>query len=347
MSCAPLNDFRSMLGTMWKQPGWRPSIAGELIVMKTFSRTIALRRGLRFAALALLTLPLTACGGSGSSSGPAILNLGVTDSPVTSASAVVVSFTGVELQPHGGGSAVTFNFNSPQTIDLLNEQNGNEASLLSGASVPAGNYDWIRLLLNVSSNGTVANSYIEINGAQYPLVIPSGAQTGLKLVQGFTMTANQIANFTIDFMLQESITAPPGLTSGGGTQDYILKPALRLINNVQAGTISGTVALSTLQSESACLAGYSGSGPLPNAQVDIFSGAVTPSSSVAPVVEPEIALSASGSYSYDQPLLLAGDYTVALACSSTSSTGTTTVTFIPVAGTAATVTANQTTTIDF
>ena len=315
--------------------------------MKHSTRTMMPRRHLRIAALALLTLPLTACGGSSSSSAPATMNLGVTDGPVASASAVVISFTGVELQPSGGGSPVTFNFNSPQTINLLNEQNGNEASLLNGVSVPAGNYDWIRLLLNVSSNGTVANSYIEINGAQYPLVIPSGAQTGLKLVQGFTMTANQVANFTIDFMLQQSITAPPGLTSGGGTQDYLLKPALRLINNVQAGTISGTVALSTLQSISACLAGYSGSGPLPNAQVDIFSGTVTPSSSLTPVVEPEIALSSSGSYTYDQPFLLAGGYTVAVACSSTSSTGTSTETFIPVAGTAATVTANQTTTVNF
>ena len=315
--------------------------------MKHYTRTIMLRRHLRTAALALLTLPLTACGGSSSSSAPATMNLGVTDGPVASASAVVISFTGVELQPSGGGSSVTINFNSPQTINLLNEQNGNEASLLSGASVPAGNYDWIRLLLNVSSNGTVANSYIEINGAQYPLVIPSGAQTGLKLVQGFTMTANQVANFTVDFMLQQSITAPPGLTSGGGTQDYLLKPALRLINNVQAGTISGTVALSTLQSDSACLAGYSGSGPLPNAQVDIFSGTVTPSSSLTPVVEPEIALSSSGSYGYDQPFLLAGAYTVAVACSSTSSAGTSTVTSIPAAGTAATVTANQTTTVNF
>lgn len=323
-----------------------PSLAGELIVMKYLAHTFLSRRRLRTAALALLTLPLAACGGSSSSSAPATMNLGITDGPVASASAVVVSFTGVELQPSGGGSPVTFNFNTPQTINLINEQNGNEASLLSGASVPAGNYDWIRLLLNVSAAGTVANSYIEINGAQFPLIIPSGAQTGLKLVQGFTMTANQVADFTVDFMLQQSITAPPGQTSGG-TQDYILKPALRLINNVQAGTISGTLAISTLQSNSACLAGYSGSGPLPNAQIDIFSGAVTASTTMTPVVEPEIALSSSGSYTFDQPFLLAGGYTVALACSSTSSTGTTTVTFIPAAGTAANVTANQTTTINF
>ena len=314
--------------------------------MTLSNRFTLLWRAARLIAIAGLSVPLLAGCGGGSGSSSSTLNLGITDGPVASASAVVVSFTGVELQPSGGGKTITFNFSTPETIDLLKEQNGNEASLLSGVSVPAGNYDWIRLLLNVSSSGTVANSYIEINGAQYPLVIPSGAQTGLKLVQGFTMTANQVANFTIDFMLQQSITAPPGLTSGGGTQDYILKPALRLINNVQAGTISGTVALSTLQSNSACLAGYSGSGPLPNAQVYIFSGSVAPSSSLTPVVEPEITLSSSGSYTYEQPFLLAGGYTVAVACTSTSSTGTSSVAFIPAAGMTATVTANQTATVN-
>jgi hypothetical protein len=308
-------------------------------------RTTFQWRRLRMAALACLALPLAACGGGGPSSS-ATMNLGIADGPVDSASAVVISFTGVELQPSGGGNPVTFNFNSPQTINLLNEQDGNEASLLNGVSVPAGNYDWIRLLLNVASDGTVANSYIEINGARYPLIIPSGAQTGLKLVQGFTMTANQVANFTVDFMLQQSITAPPGQTTGG-IQDYILRPALRLINNVQAGTISGTVALSTLQSNSACLNGYSGSGPLPNAHVYVFSGTVTPSSTLTPVVEPQIALSSSGSYAYDQPFLLAGGYTLAVACTSTSNTGAITVAFLPPSGLSATVTANQTTALNF
>jgi hypothetical protein len=304
------------------------------------------RQLVRLISAACLTVPLlAACGGSAGSSS-STMNLGITDGPVDSASSVVISFTGVELQPSGGGQSIAINFSSPKTMDLMQEQNGNAASLLSGESVPAGNYDWIRLMLNVAADGTVANSYIMINGAQYPLLIPSGAETGLKLVQGFTMTANQVANFTIDFMLQQSITAPPGQASGG-TQDYILKPALRLIDNVQAGTISGTVALSTLQSNSACLNGYSGSGPLPNAHVYVFSGTATPSSSLTPVVEPEITLSSSGSYSYSQPLLLAGGYTLAVACTSTSNTGATTVTFLPPTGMAATVTANQTTTVNF
>src|SRR6185437_10464220 len=298
--------------------------------------------------LALLAASMLAgCGGSSSATGSnSTLNLSLADGPIDSASNVVVEFTSVQLQPSGGGSATTFNFSSPKQIDLLTLQNGNAAALLSGASVPAGNYDWVRLLLNVGAGNVVAGSYIEISGAQYPIMVPSGAQTGLKLVQGFTMTANQVANFTIDFVLRQAITAPSGQTSGG-TQDYILKPALRLIDNVQAGTIGGTVALSTLQSNSACLNGYSGSGPLPNAHIYIFSGTATPSSSLTPVVEPEITLSSSGSYSYSQPLLLAGGYTLAVACTSTSNTGATTVTFLPPTGMAATVTANQTTTVNF
>jgi len=301
----------------------------------------------RLVAAACLTLPLlAACGGGSSGGSTATMSLGLVDGPVDSASSVVVSFTGVELQPSGGGQAVTLNFSTPKTIDLLQEQNGNEASLLDKVSVPAGNYDWIRLMLNVAADGTVANSYIEINGAQYPLIVPSGAETGLKLVQGFTMTANQVADFTVDFMLQQSITAPPGQTSGG-VQEYVLRPALRLVDNVQAGTIDGTVALSTLQSNSACLSGYSGNGPLPNAHVYVFTGSVTPSSSLTPVVEPEITLSSSGSYSYSQPFLLAGAYTLAVGCTSTSGTGTATVTFLPAAGMTATVTANQTTAVNF
>lgn len=303
---------------------------------------------MRVIAVACLAAPLlAACGGGGGTSS-STMNLGITHGPVASATAVVVSFTGVELQPSGGGKTITFNFNSPKTIDLLKEHNGNEASLLSGASVPAGNYAWIRLLLNVYSNGTVANSYIEMNGGQYPLVIPSGAQTGLKLVQGFTMTANKVADFTVDFMLQQSITAPTGQSTRAGSQEYFLKPALRLVNNVNAGTISGTVALSALQGTSSCLAGSSSSsGPLPNANVYVFSGTVTPSSGQTPVVEPQITPSSSGIYTYDQPFLLAGRYTLALACTSTSSAGVSTVRFIPAAGKTATVAANQTTTVEF
>ena len=317
-----------------------------------------MERHLRLIAVCLAALPLfVGCGGGSAGSGT--MNISLADGPVESASDVVIQFTGVELQPSGGGSAVTFNFSSPKTLDLLALQNGNAAPLLSGASVPAGHYDWIRLLLNVGSNGAVTGSYIEINGAQYPIIVPSGEQTGLKLVRGFTMTANQVANFTIDFVLEQAVTAPPGQMVGG-VQAYLLRPAMRLIDNVQAGEISGTVALSTLQGHTpSCL---DSSGNPTTAHVYIFDGAgatltdiqidpttgMPPAGHVNPVVTPPITYSsATQQYAYTQPFLLAGTYTLAVACGADDPSSADTLAFVPPAGVTATVMANQTATVNF
>jgi Domain of unknown function (DUF4382) len=313
---------------------------------------------IRVIAVALAALEiLAACGGSGSAS-TGTLNLSVADSAIDGASHVVVAFSGVELQPRGGGKSITFSFGSPKQIDLLALQNGNAAALLSGVSVPAGEYDWIRLLLNVGSDDVVAGSYIEINGAQYPLIVPSGEQTGLKLVQGFAMTANQVANFTIDFVLQQAITVPPG-QKVGSLQAYLLRPALRLIDNVQAGTISGTVALATLQGRTpSCFDGsgnptahvyvFSGSGAtLTDLQIDPSTG-LPPAGHINPVVTPPIIYSSSTQqYSYLQPYLLAGTYTLAVACGTDDPSTPDTLTFVPPGGVTATVMANQITTVDF
>jgi hypothetical protein len=317
------------------------------------------QRHKRLIAAGLMALPLWAGCGGGSGAGSSTMNLSLADGPVDSASNVVVQFTGVELQPSGGGSAITFNFSSPKTLDLLTLQNGNAAPLLTGVSVPAGQYDWMRLLLNVGSNGAVTGSYIEINGAQYPIIVPSGEQTGLKLVQGFTMTANQVANFTIDFVLEQAVTAPPGQMVGG-VQAYLLRPAMRLIDNVQAGEISGTVALSTLQGHTpSCL---DSSGNPTTAHVYIFDGAgatltdiqidsttgMPPAGHVNPVVTPPITYSAtSQTYVYAQPFLLAGTYTLAVACGADDPSAADTLAFVPTGGVTATVTANQTTTVNF
>ena len=315
-------------------------------------------RHMRVFAAAVIAVPmLVACGGSNGSSS-STLNLNVADSAIDGATHVVVELTGVELQPKGAAKSISFNFNSPKQIDLLTLQNGNAAALLSGVSVPAGDYDWIRLLLNVGSNGAVSGSYIDINGAQYPLIVPSGEQTGLKLVEGFTMTANQVANFTIDFVLQQAITAPPG-QKVGGTQAYLLRPALRLIDNVQAGTISGTVALATLQGHTPSC--FDGSGN-PTAHVYVFSGSAAtltdiqidpstdlpPAGHVNPVVTPSITYSSSTQqYTYMQPFLLAGPYTLAVACGTDDPSTADTLVFVPPSGVTATVVANQTATVNF
>ena len=106
--------------------------------------------------------------------------------------------------------------------------------LISNQTVEAGQYEWVRLIVNAQPD--VLDSYIEFeNGDQVSLWVPSGKQTGLKLVNPFFITTDGLSNITIDFDLRKSVTDPVGLP------DYILKPALRIVDNSQVGQVSGTV----------------------------------------------------------------------------------------------------------
>ena len=260
--------------------------------------------------LAALPLTLAGCGGGGgggsSSSASAetgSFSLSLIDAPVDGADAVVVEFTGVELKP-ADGESVTITFDAPVSIDLLAQQNGNSASLVSDEALPAGNYNWIRLAVNAEED-SVFDSYIEISGTQHELDIPSGSQSGLKLNSGFTVTASGNADYTIDFDLRKSITLANG--------DYKLRPSLRLIDNTTTGSISGEVDSTLLASACADASLFAGA-------VYVFSGLdVTPDDIDGDAVEPTATASVSldddsNGYSYNAAFLETGDYTVAYSC---------------------------------
>ena len=181
------------------------------------------------ACIAVLAY-LAACGGEGSGSANTQqfgrLTLRVTDSPVTSARRVVVEFTGVEIKARDGGDTEVFD-SAPRQIDLLALDGGGSEILLSDEDLPAGEYEWIRLKVNAGRNAS--DSFIELDdGSIHPLFIPSGNQTGLKLIRGFTIGAGSTHNFTIGFNLRKSVIHPPGLG-----EPYLLKPVLRLVNNLE------------------------------------------------------------------------------------------------------------------
>jgi len=183
---------------------------------------------LNLSALAIV-IALSGCGGGGSggsSSSTGELSLGITDGPVENASEVVVSFTSVELQ---GAERKLIEFDEAKTLNLLALQGEDRLLLLDGETLASGDYQWIRLGVNE------ADSYIVIDGSQYPLEIPSSAQTGLKLNRGFTIGVGSTNDFTIDFDLRKSIHQE-------GTGDYKLRPTLRLVDNLEVNTINGTVA---------------------------------------------------------------------------------------------------------
>ncbi|MCK7492516.1 MAG: DUF4382 domain-containing protein [Comamonadaceae bacterium] len=166
---------------------------------------------------------LAACGGGGgdgsSASNPTgRLKLSVTDAPVDDAQAVWVQFRAVEFKPEGAepvrqdlkdanGAA------APQRINLLPLQDGRAAVLLDGVVLPAGRYEWLRLLVDNEPN--VRDSYIEVAGNECELRIPSGDESGLKLIRGFTLPEQGALALTVDFDLRKSIHAPPGQQGSG------------------------------------------------------------------------------------------------------------------------------------
>jgi len=165
----------------------------------------------RACALALASLGLGACGGGGDVAGtlPGSLSINLTDAPIDGASEVIIVFTGIELH-QAGGATTTIDFSTPKSIDLIKLQGGVTSALTQESAVPAGNYDWMRLKVMASKNSQ-GESYIKLlSGLQYPLWIPSGAETGLKLVRPFTVAQGSLTRPVTAFDLRKQTTASPG-----------------------------------------------------------------------------------------------------------------------------------------
>lgn len=116
--------------------------------------------------------------------------------------------------------------NNSATYDLLTLRNG--ASVVLGNSpLDAGSYSQLRLIIGAGSN-------VVVNGVTYPLEIPSGEQSGIKLNHSFEIQSGLIYELLLDFDAQRSIV----LTGNG---QYKLKPVIRVVPIVISGTISGRI----------------------------------------------------------------------------------------------------------
>lgn len=114
-----------------------------------------------------------------------------------------------------------------RTFDLMELVNG-DFGFLCEEELEAGTYTQIRIMFESAT--------LVVDGEPQNLFIPSGDQTGIKLVGGFKVDPNVITEFTLDFDVAKSLhEAPPG--SG----NYILRPTIRVVQTTLSGTISGTV----------------------------------------------------------------------------------------------------------
>jgi hypothetical protein len=287
--------------------------------------------------LAATAFGLGACGGSGASN-VGQMKLGVADAPIDGAEAVVVKFTGVELTDNSG-NPVEITFSQPKNIDLLT-QGGTASAVLFDQPIPAGSYGQIRL--TVVADGDPGNSYITLSdGSMHGLQVPSGSETGLKLVSGFTVSSGGVVDYTIDFDLRKAITCPPGQAPA-----CILKPTERLVDNTTVGNIQGVVSNTLVPS--GCTPGvylYSGTVTTPE---DMNSTAASSDTNQPQASKVPVATS-QPPYYYQFTFLPPGTYTVAFTCQANLDNpdqADSAVTFNPVKSAIA-VAAQQTVTVDF
>ena len=253
-------------------------------------------------------------GCSSGSSGPSTgyVSIALTDAPVDNVSAVVVEFTGISLK-QAGGDAQRFDFDAPRTIDLLDLQDGVMVDLLPTTEVPAGEYEWARLWVNAEFD-TVFDSWAMTPNGQVELRVPGGDNSGLKLVSGFTVTAGQSTNLVIDWDVRKSLSDPIGQPG------YHLRPALRITDLAEYGTLEGTVADALVMADDCTndLAMDTGNA------VYVYQDEVqaTLGDIGDPVLEPFVTAAVKqgddGIYRYRVDYLPVGSYTPAFTCQASS-----------------------------
>lgn len=271
---------------------------------------------------AVYILSLTACssggdttttvaGGGRGGTEYGFISLSVTDAPIDNATEVWVQFDGVEFMPSSESpqqNPILIMFDTPISINLLELQGKNSKALLTDEILPTGLYDWLELKITAVKDG-VMDSYIVLNdGTVYELDMPSGNEIGLTIVSGLEVIANMPSAKTVDIDLRQSIVM-------NNSNDFQIKPVIKLVSNDKAGSIEGTVNSRTLTS-SKC----SDSDPLTGNAVYLYEGNnVQPDdiggTGAEPVTSALVKLNNfTGNFEYSFGFVPFGKYTAAFTC---------------------------------
>lgn len=217
------------------------------------------------AALALLT----GCRSSSDSDGS--MSVRLVDGPVNGFSEVNVNIQSVEIRGNGGWIIL----GAPnKTINLLSLVGGVSETLASGTTLPEGNYSQMRLVLGTGNTVRLADNSV------VPLTVPSGLQTGIKLVVNFTVAAGTTKDVWIDFDAAHSIQ----LVQAGASKQYLLRPTVWAYDKVVTGSISGTLT-------------DSGGSPQPLVGATVMAEVVDGAGN--PVVSRRVQTGANGAYTLD------------------------------------------------
>jgi len=200
-----------------------------------------LKTQLFFFAILLL---LVSCGGGGggggstSTGGAGTLFVSLTDSSGCGFDNVFVTIRKVRVHKSssvndsGGGWVDITPQDAPLKVDLLSLQNGVTTGL--GVSpLSAGRYTQVRLYLE-KNTGAKLNNYVVVGGVSHAIFVPSGFQSGIKIIHEFDVADGATEDLVLDFDPCRSI-----VKAGNGT--YHLKPVITAVLMKTAGSITGAV----------------------------------------------------------------------------------------------------------
>ncbi|MBI4411809.1 MAG: DUF4382 domain-containing protein [Deltaproteobacteria bacterium] len=206
----------------------------------------------------LLFLPVfwtISCSGGGAGTGT--LSLALTDAASDDYQAVYVTIDEVQVHRLGGGDEAETDEGeeaddegewetilTPQTTyNLLDLVNGVRVDL-GLATLSAGSYTQMRLIIGTGPDDGInlfsqahpfANYVIDTDGETHELKVPSGEQTGIKIVEGFEISENETTELILDFDASASVVI------AGNSGQYLLKPTIKVLNTVEFSIIQGTV----------------------------------------------------------------------------------------------------------
>jgi uncharacterized repeat protein (TIGR01451 family) len=281
----------------------------------------------RLLILTTIALLAAGCGGSDNNTSDSTsrsgLALRITDAPVNDAdiAEVWVRFTQVIVHPADGGDDIVHSVEDDsdpnnvlpyREIELKSLVAG-KTSLLGNIPLDAGDYSWVRLVID-SENTRVVETF----GGEYLVKCPGCTKSGFKLVQAFNVEATGWVDFIIDFDLRKSLTLRRP-NKARTDFDFILRPTLRILDTELASSfIHGMVEDQHLEIDPDVCWVYVYGGDAASTEPDDIcldlDTAICPLAN-RPLMEAPVQFdNTSGLYTYNTGPIMPGTYTVALVC---------------------------------